>query len=979
MKALTYVELDIPYCALTYGIAPCNATLTGSPPTGAIKCFNSLATCQDRENFTDQDIEGASPRVATTLRFAVDTDYLPADIWCLPFIASPDDVEITPAIVSLGVNLGQRASVRVKMKDSRYSDTGPGGDKYLSERTYTPFDQGTFFGKFRARHPFLRGRALRVINGELGEMLEDMETRHFVVESFDGPTRDGEYTIVAKDVLKFADGDRAQVPRINTGFLVANISSSVTTATLSPAGVGNLEYEEVGYAAIGGKEIVQFYRDSGAGNDANTVLLVHCDGTDGSGAFTDASASGHAVNNNGDAQIDNGDVIFINGACLLDGIGDYLGVPDHANWTPAGDFTIDLWAKATSLAATRTLVSQHVTTNNEYRFYITTTGAVGFQVVSATVTIIDVISATGQVVAGTAYHLAIQRSGNNFTIFKNGVSIATATDADAIPNFAFGLRIGMRGDTLDPFVGSVDEIRYSHVARYSGTFTPEIVPYQTSSDILQITRAQFNTVAQAHEAEDRVQQCFVHIGADVADIIYDLFINYADVLASWITLSDWQNETAAFLGTLYTGVVGEPTPVEDVIAEMIEQAALAIWWDDVGQQIRLQVLRGIVTEVDRFTEDNTVAETLEIREQPNTRISQVYTYFGKINPLLKEDELSNYRSSALLVDGDAEADYGTPAIKKILSRWIPATGRTIADRLNEIQRGRYRDPPRRFNFEVLRTDVNAPELGRGYRLQAWPLQIDTGAADDVPIQITRMEARADRYKCEAEEMRFQVSATDVANRQIIIDADINNFNFRNAHDSIYPAPVSGITVTCTINAGIIVGSVSSGTFSFIVGDWPAGVTLVINVVGRIQGHGGAGGNYDGVMGGGALYTRYAVTTFYVAGAEVWGGGGGGGGSISGTSGNISGGGGGAGKEPGAKGGTGSGASPGQPGTTEAGGNGASIVGANGGDGGDPGLAGSSGSGGVQNFNGGSPGVAIDGVSFVTVTGSGQDIRGSQIN
>ena len=46
MKRLSYVELDLPRCANTYGVTPCTAALTGDD-----KCFNSRASCQDLEHF----------------------------------------------------------------------------------------------------------------------------------------------------------------------------------------------------------------------------------------------------------------------------------------------------------------------------------------------------------------------------------------------------------------------------------------------------------------------------------------------------------------------------------------------------------------------------------------------------------------------------------------------------------------------------------------------------------------------------------------------------------------------------------------------------------------------------------------------------------------------------------------------------------------------------------------------------------------
>ena len=82
------------------------------------------------------------------------------------------------------------------------------------------------FGKFRARNPFLRGRACRLIIGYVGQALADMETRHFVMDSSTGPTPDGAFTITAKDVLKYADDDRAQAPRPSNGSLLADLTNS---------------------------------------------------------------------------------------------------------------------------------------------------------------------------------------------------------------------------------------------------------------------------------------------------------------------------------------------------------------------------------------------------------------------------------------------------------------------------------------------------------------------------------------------------------------------------------------------------------------------------------------------------------------------------------------------------------------------------------------------------------------------------------
>lgn len=749
MKSLTFVEIDVDYCSLTYGTAPCTATTTGMSPTGTRKCFNTLATCQDRNNFDNSPV---------TLRFAMQSTHLAeSGIEAFPCLAG---VSISPATISLGKDLGERASVKASFSDFLWTDTGEGFDKYLADRGYDPYALGTFWGKFRARQPFLRGRALRVIRGQLGQAIGAMQTRHYVIESFDGPTPGGVYTITAKDVLKLADGDRAQAPVLSQGFLSADISDSATSATLSPSGIGDLEYPASGHAAIGGKEIVAFTRS---------------------------------------------------------------------------------------------------------------------------------------------------------------------------------------GDTLTLTGG----------------------------------RAQYNTEAVAHSASDRVQLCLEYTSEDVADIIADLLENYAAVPSSYIPLATWQAETGAYLRTLYSALIAEPTSVRKLVSELIEQAALAVWWSDINQLINLQVLREIATDVATFGDDVIMEGSLSIRDQQDRRVSQVWTYYAQRNPLRPVDEADNYRAAALVVDLDNEADYGSAAIKRIYSRWIPNGGRAVALRIGNIQMGRFSTPPRRFQLDAFRDGPVTPVAAGGYKVNSWALQDDTGERVDVPAQVTRLEPRDDRYVVELEEFNFDF--VDNGDPTIIFDLDTYNVVARDVFDLFYPTPTSGDDVYFYVNEGVTIGSEDTGTPALDMGSWPAGVNVYLINNGRIQGKGGDGGDYvisgsdDGSDGGVALYTRFAIDLDNENGL-IYGGGGGGG------SGNGS---------PGLPGGGGAGTDPGSAGvaeddwgqtdgTPDAGGSKGSFVFAeDGGDGGDPGQDGDDGSGSSPG-QGGSAGAAVDGDSYVTYTETGT-ITGPQIN
>ena len=755
-RQLVYVEVDQDFCSLAYGVAPCTAAI---PTTGAAKCYNTRKTCQDPTNFDNEPV---------TLRFGLDVDYLPQDIECIPSITN---WRVSPAIISLGEDLGLRAEMRVTFKDHPWSDTGPGGDKYLADRSYDPFSLGTYWGKWRARVQYLRGKSIRLIVGYEGQSLAEMETRHFVVESFDGPTPDGSFSIIGKDPLKLLDGDRAQAPMPSNGFLVADITDSDSSLTLSPSGVGDAEYSASGYLNIGGAEIVQF-----------------------------------------------------------------------------------------------------------------------------------------------------TRSGDTVTI---------------------------------------------------------------------VARGQLGTTAQAHQAQDRAQVVLRYDGDDPADIIYDLMVNYAGLDAAYIDLPDWRVETQNFLRRVYSATIGDPESIKKLIVELIQQAALSIWWDDVGQKIRLRVLRAIETTAEVLGPETIQRGSFRSVEQPDKRVSQVWIYYGQRNPLQRLEDLDNFRSLAVSADLEAETNYGSPMIRKIYSRWIASGGRTVATRVGDIILGRYKDPPRRFNMTFLR-GVNELIAGQGYRVSWWTIQDETGAETNAPIQITRVSPNSGQFEYEAEEQLFQIiDPEDLDNRTLIFDAAILDVDLRAIHDSLYPEPEVSDTFTLRvyIETNVVVGASTTGNAAMDVGTWPAGVTVEVYNNGRIQGAGGKGGNaaLNGVAaeagspGGLALYTRKAITLDNLSGKIYGGGGGGGGGAIKESGKNAGGGGGGAGYVGGAGGNAGNkGDSEGAPGTLDAGGLGGIATTSaawSGGNGGGPAEAGLKPGGGGA---GGAPGGAIDGNSYITFTALG-DIKGTRIN
>jgi hypothetical protein len=74
-----------------------------------------------------------------------------------------------------------------------------------------------------------------------------------------------------------------------------------------------------------------------------------------------------------------------------------------------------------------------------------------------------------------------------------------------------------------------------------------------------------------------------------------------------------------------------------------------------------------------YGQDNTLAGSIRVAEQPSTRPSQVWTYYGVRNPLKPLDKPDNYRSALATVDLENETLNGSSAINKIFGTGFPAS------------------------------------------------------------------------------------------------------------------------------------------------------------------------------------------------------------------------------------------------------------------------------------------------------------------
>lgn len=225
-------------------------------------------------------------------------------------------------------------------------------------------------------------------------------------------------------------------------------------------------------------------------DDSYTKLLLHCNGADASTTITDEA--GKSVTAVGNAQIDTAQSKFGGASLLLDGTGDYLTVPDSADWQLDGGSNSNAWTidfqirfAADPTGVTCHILNQHVDTTNYWIVSKLSTNALSFRVRQSDTDIIT-INNNWSPSANTWYHVAIVKNGTTgYMMFINGTQIGTTqTDTSTIPNYAGILNIGRYGSSASGLVnGWMDEIRISKgIARWTANFTAptnEYVPPST--------------------------------------------------------------------------------------------------------------------------------------------------------------------------------------------------------------------------------------------------------------------------------------------------------------------------------------------------------------------------------------------------------------------------------------------------------------------------------------------------------------------
>jgi hypothetical protein len=199
---------------------------------------------------------------------------------------------------------------------------------------------------------------------------------------------------------------------------------------------------------------------------ANTSLLL---GT--SNSLTDASTYNHAITATGQVAASTTYGPNIAASISLNGTTDYLALNAGSPLSLTDDFTVEFFARFSSLTSYRTpLTLASGSGGGENYLQSTTSGGTSFTWGGWANT--NLSGGTG-FSTDTWYHLALCRSGSTIRSFKDGSLIASGTGSGTIPSSGGYLYIGSQNSTQWFFSGFISNLRIlKGSAIYTTAFTP---------------------------------------------------------------------------------------------------------------------------------------------------------------------------------------------------------------------------------------------------------------------------------------------------------------------------------------------------------------------------------------------------------------------------------------------------------------------------------------------------------------------------
>jgi hypothetical protein len=287
-----------------------------------------------------------------------------------------------------------------------------------------------------------------------------------------------------------------------------------------------------------------------------------------------------------------------------------------------------------------------------------------------------------------------------------------------------------------------------------GVIGSELVRFTRSGDTVTLTeRGVSRTVTAGHRVNDTFQVSYSPRNRRVDDVLRDLLLA-AGISEDFIPFADWQAEVTRWSPTLFlTTDIMKPEGVAKLIGEL-SILGLSIWWDDVDQEIKLQINRPVdFGDIKQLSDRNNNIEISQ-QDKADDRLTEVIFNTVQINPANGVNENNFLRTTYIVsaLEKTPEA-FGDTRIKKINCRWLNQGNDALA-RITSIRLlSRFRLAPVRYYVTVdYRDDLQLVSVAN---LESYIATDDTGDLQPNLTQVIMREDEVAGHKVKLTLQKFQ--------------------------------------------------------------------------------------------------------------------------------------------------------------------------------------------------------------------------------
>ena len=226
---------------------------------------------------------------------------------------------------------------------------------------------------------------------------------------------------------------------------------------------------------------------------ANVSLLLHMDTDDGRVSFADSSSRTKPLSSVvSPLVLDESNAQF--GSAGANFTGGYLQYPASPDFDMGGgDFTVEAWVRfnSASVGSRSLLFGQADSGGGNTTFAVSKSTSEVMTMLLVTNAGTFAVTGTNKVSPNVWYHLALVRSGNTLTLYRNGAVDLLGSVSGVIPTRTSKFGVGAVGQYAGVYGGSsgarmmgwIDEFRVTKgVARYTAPFAPPSLPFASSEE-----------------------------------------------------------------------------------------------------------------------------------------------------------------------------------------------------------------------------------------------------------------------------------------------------------------------------------------------------------------------------------------------------------------------------------------------------------------------------------------------------------------